>query len=143
MFLYLFSRAFAICKSLFLCKENDGKVAEGCDLVILRLPSTTAFAVWDSIKSCFPYAIEGVADCYDIYQNSSSLLHKILWYRMHCKMLEASHKAMGISCVTRNYMQNIIVHIGKIGFFLIILPLRCWLRFDLEIDTIYRRNLGD
>ncbi|MBC5645780.1 glycosyltransferase family 4 protein [Parabacteroides sp. BX2] len=93
-------------KVYFSVKRMMEKVAEGCDLVILRLPSTTAFAVWDSIKSCFPYAIEGVADCYDIYQNSSSLLHKILWYRMHCKMLEASHKAMGISCVTRNYMQK-------------------------------------
>lgn len=87
-------------------KQMIKNVSEGCDLAILRLPGTTAFAVWNGVKEHLPYAVEGVADCHDLYQNSSSLLHKLLWYRMHLKMVAACQQAIGVTHVTRNYMQK-------------------------------------
>ena len=93
-------------KVFFKTKNTLRDVAEGCDIACLRLPSTTAFAVWTKIKNKIPYFVEVVADCHDLYTGARSLLHKSLWYRMHVKMVDACNHAIGVSCVTRDYLQQ-------------------------------------
>lgn len=81
-------------------------VADGCDMAILRLPSTVAFAVWKKINAMIPYAVELVADCFDFYKNSHSLLQKMIWYSLHKNQKKATANAIGVSCVTQDYLQT-------------------------------------
>lgn len=79
---------------------------EGCDLAILRLPSTVGFSVHNvANKKGIPYALELVYDCKDSYQQNVGLA-KLLWWRMHKKQLSACKGAIGIAPVTTNYLQR-------------------------------------
>lgn len=82
-------------------------VVDGCDIAILRLPSTVGFAVWRSCRRRhIPYATEIVFDCKDAYLTSRSLTNKLLWTCMHRLQVKACNEALGVSCVTARYLQN-------------------------------------
>lgn len=79
---------------------------DGCNLAILRLPSTVGFSVQNvAHKKKIPYALELVYDCKDSYQQNAGLT-KLLWWRMHRKQLSACRGAIGIAPVTANYLQK-------------------------------------
>lgn len=78
----------------------------GCDLAILRLPSTVGFSVYNvAQRKKIPYALELVYDCKDSYHQNTGLT-KLLWWRMHRKQLSACKGAIGIAPVTANYLQK-------------------------------------
>lgn len=81
-------------------------IFDGCEIAILRMPSTIGFAVWNRVRGNLLYAVEVVADCYDISRSTKSVLHKILWYRMYRQMVNLCRDAIGVSCVTRDYLQT-------------------------------------
>lgn len=78
-----------------------------CDFAILRLPSTTAFAALSIIKKQkIPYATEVVFDCQDAVEASESFLNKTIWRILHRMQVEACNNALGVSCVTAQYLQK-------------------------------------
>ena len=77
------------------------------DFVILRLPSTTAFAALKIVKKRkIPYATEIVFDCQDAVETSESLLNKTVWRILHKMQVKACNEALGVSCVTAHYLQQ-------------------------------------
>ena len=83
------------------------RVGIGCEMAILRLPSTTAFAVWRQIKKKkIPCATEIVFDCHDGFVSSKNLIEKILWFFMHKQQQAICAKAIGVACVTEQYLQK-------------------------------------
>lgn len=94
-------------KVYFKVRKMAMKAIENCDLAILRLPSTTAFAVWDACrKRNIPYATEIVFDCYDARTSSDNLLAKLLWTQLHRKQVKACNEAIGVACVTAKHLQK-------------------------------------
>lgn len=82
-------------------------ISKGCDLAILRVPSTTAFTAWFDIKkTALPYATEVVFDCKDGYDSTENWVHKILFFIMHKMQQKICWQAIGVSCVTREYLQK-------------------------------------
>lgn len=83
------------------------KAIERCDCAIFRLPSTVGFAVWKKVLKCkIPYAVELIFDCYDAIVSSDSFLLKTIWKRLHKWQIKASENAVGVACVTREYLQR-------------------------------------
>lgn len=94
-------------KAYLIIKKQLRKVCDGCQISILRLPSTTAFAVWERVfAKGLPYGTELVFDCYDAYCSSESKLYKYLWYRLYKKQVKACNHASGIAPVTEHYLQQ-------------------------------------
>lgn len=82
-------------------------VAHGCDVAILRLPSTVAFAVLPKLAAQnIPFATELVYDCYDDYKSENNIIYKILMKRMHDSQVNACKKAIGVAPVTAYYIQK-------------------------------------
>lgn len=78
-----------------------------CDFAILRLPSTTAFAALSvARKRKIPYATEIVFDCQDAAETSESFLSKTIWRILHKMQVKACREALGVSCVTAQYLQK-------------------------------------
>lgn len=94
-------------KVYFKVKKMAKMAARNCDLAILRLPSTTGFAIWHYLMIYRkPYATEVVFDCHDAYESATSFVEKILWSLMHKKQVKACNYAIGVSCVTGKYLQG-------------------------------------
>lgn len=91
------------------CKIQSAinNIEKDCSLAILRMPSIYSFCIWHKIKRTkLPYAVEVVFDCYDGYKSSDSIIGKIAWLLMHSWQKEACSKAIGVSCVTAQYLQK-------------------------------------
>lgn len=94
-------------KHYFEVKESLRCVAEDCDLAILRLPSTTAFATWRQIKKRrLPCVTEVVFDCFDGCRSAGSMVEKLLWFVMHKWQQAICTQAIGVACVTEKYLQK-------------------------------------
>lgn len=94
------------------------KVTDGCDAAILRLPSTIAFRVWKEVlKSELPYAVEVVYDSMDGCISTKNIIHKILWLKINKEQVLACNKAIGVSCVTKFYLQKRYFSMQKNAFY--------------------------
>lgn len=98
-------------KEYFKVFNKVKKAAEsaviGCDLAILRLPSTIGFVIWHSVqKKHIPYSTEIVADPYDQYLLSNTLIKKVLLHQIYRWQVAACNNAIGVSCVTSSYLQK-------------------------------------
>lgn len=81
-------------------------VANGCDAAVLRIPSTTAMRVYESVKrSGTPYACEVVYDGEDGWKVTSGLT-RLIWKRIDKNMRGICAGADGVSCVTEHYLQQ-------------------------------------
>ena len=75
-------------------------------LAIFRLPSNTGFVVCEAIKRLgVPYAIEIVANPYDLVKTSGSIVTKASMYLWHRKLMGAVKHSIGVSCVTKESLQ--------------------------------------
>jgi len=91
----------------FAIKQAIGKGIGDCDFAILRIPSTTAFVAFQEIrKRRIPYATEVVFDCFDEMQSEHTLTHRMIWKHLHYLQVKACNDAMGVSCVTEEYLQR-------------------------------------
>lgn len=94
-------------KCFFKVNKYARDATKDCDLAILRLPSTTAFAVWSACMSMnIPYATEIVFDCKDAVDSSEGLLQKLIWSKIHKDQVKACNTAIGVACVTAEYLQR-------------------------------------
>lgn len=83
------------------------------DVAIFRLPSTIAFDVYDIVKKrAIPYALEIVANPYELMIQSSSFIVKFLMFIWHRKLKNAIKGALGVSYVTNYKLQSIYPHKG-------------------------------
>lgn len=116
----------------FAVRKAVEVAVEGCNIAILRLPSTVAFAAWDAcVKHNIPYATEIVYDCYDSYKSSRNLLSKILWLRLHNKQVKACNNAIGVACVTTKYLQEKYFPINKDA------PTSNYSSIEMPMDFLY------
>lgn len=82
------------------------RAVNGCDAAVLRIPSTVALRVGETVKrKRIPYACEVVFDAYDEYCGEHGI-HKLLWKNIDKQMRSLCKDAEGISCVTANYLQQ-------------------------------------
>ena len=94
-------------KKYFSVMNAAKKAAQGADIAIVRLPSTTAFAVWKVCrKRSIPYATEIVFDCHDAYVAAKSKSIRFIWKTLHNMQTKACNNALGVACVTRDYLQT-------------------------------------
>ncbi|MDD3195063.1 MAG: glycosyltransferase [Paludibacter sp.] len=94
-------------KSYLRIQKSLRDVTVGCDVAILRLPSTTAYQVLNFVlKNKLPFAIEVVANPYDSIRTSQTLMNKYYYKSWDKDLLKACRFADGISCVTEKYMQK-------------------------------------
>ena len=99
--------ANAFVKHYFGIKKALRGVCNNVDLAILRIPSIYSFSILDEVKKHdVPFAVEIVFDCHDGYISSKSLVEKLSWRYMHLKQQIACKNAIGISCVTEEYLQR-------------------------------------
>ena len=91
----------------FALKRGISKEIEKCDFAILRIPSATAFVVFQEIrKRRIPYATEVVFDCYDEMRAASDFKNRFIWKCLHSLQVRACNNALGVSCVTEKYLQK-------------------------------------
>jgi glycosyltransferase involved in cell wall biosynthesis len=93
-------------KQLSAVKEAAKKAVQDSDVAILRLPSTTSFAIWLACRKRVPYATEIVYDSYDAYHAAETLSNKTIWYILHKMQASACNKAIGVACVTAQKLQQ-------------------------------------
>jgi len=94
-------------KSYLRIQKSLKNVTVGCDVAILRLPSTTAYQVLKFVlKNNQTFAIEIVANPYDSIRTSKTLMNKFYYKSWDKDLLKACKLADGISCVTEKYMQK-------------------------------------
>ncbi len=81
-------------------------VTQGCDVAILRLPSTIGQRVCKIvIKKGLPFATEIVYDAFDDLQQTHGL-YRLIIKRIDENMRESCYLADGVSCVTSRYLQK-------------------------------------
>ena len=81
-------------------------IAAGCDAAVLRIPSTTAMRVYESVRRLgIPYACEVVYDGEDGWKVTTGLT-RLIWKRIDMNMRKICAGADGISCVTEHYLQQ-------------------------------------
>lgn len=98
---------FQYARNIFENKKILKGVADDCNAVIYRLPSTVSIDVYASIKnSGLPYATEVVFDAFDGYQTANGIVDKFAWLLMDRKMRKICYNADGVSCVTEKYLQR-------------------------------------
>lgn len=91
------------CQSLL----SLSKVTKGCDAAILRIPSTTAYRVLEKvISNKIPFAIEIVIDPMDSYLSANNIIHRFFYWSWYKSLKRACEKAVGVSCVTKEYLQK-------------------------------------
>lgn len=79
-----------------------------CDACIVRLPSTVASLVLrEVLKRKIPYAVEVVANPWDIMKAERNLLLKFIWWIIHRRLLVECKKADCASYVTQFGLQKI------------------------------------
>ncbi len=77
------------------------------DLAIIRIPSIYAFTVLHYVsKRKIPYAVEVVADSYDLCKSASSFMVKFAEYIMHKQQRKYCKNALGVAYVTKQYIQK-------------------------------------
>lgn len=102
----------------FRIRKAIKNVVDGCDVAILRLPSTVGFQVWNQIhKKKMKYALELIFDPYDAFESENSILNKIIWHNIYVKQRKIAKKADGISCVTEKYLQQRYFSLKKDAFY--------------------------
>ncbi len=102
-----FSGPFQYAKIYFQIGKKIKHITEGCDAAIIRLPSTVAQRVgYVIMNSGLPYAAELVFDASDAYENATNVIERILWRKIDSQMRKLCSNADGVSCVTRQYMQQ-------------------------------------
>lgn len=102
-----FSGPLHYAKVYFKISKQLSHITNGCDAAILRLPSTIAQRVGEKVlNSGIPYATELVFDANDAYENATNIIERILWRKIDSQMKNLCSNADGISCVTRQYMQQ-------------------------------------
>ena len=102
-----FSGPLHYAKVYFKISKLLSYITNGCDAAILRLPSTIAQRVGEKVlKSGIPYATELVFDANDAYENATNIIERILWRKIDSQMKNLCSNADGVSCVTRQYMQQ-------------------------------------
>lgn len=94
------SHLLSIYKVIIYNKENYS-------CAIFRLPSTIGFLVQSVVKKKnIPYAIEIVANPYEMSIQAKNILLKLLMKSWHYKQLKACKNAKGISYVTKHVLQE-------------------------------------
>lgn len=95
-------------KIVFQSRRLMKNVAKLCDAAIFRLPSTTAFVCfWSLKKQKTPYAVEVVANPFEMAKNSSKFSDRLVWIIIHILQRMACKKARGVSYVTEQSLQKI------------------------------------
>lgn len=93
-------------QKFFAVGRAIGNATKGCDAAILRIPSTTAMRVYESVKRLgIPYACEVVYDGEDGWKVTSGLT-RLIWKRIDKNMRKICAGADGIACVTEHYLQK-------------------------------------
>lgn len=95
-------------KEYLKIKETVNKLPiKDISLAIFRLPSNTGFVVCEAIKRLgVPYAIEIVANPFDLVKTSGSIVTKASMYIWHRKLRRAVSHSIGVSCVTKESLQQ-------------------------------------
>lgn len=102
-----FSGPVQYLKVYFAIGKSIHDITSGCDAAIIRLPSTIGQRVAHKVMEAgIPYAVEIVYDARDGASNSKSLVERLLWKRIDKDMRFITSKALGVSCVTENYLQQ-------------------------------------
>lgn len=102
-----FSGPVQYAKTYFKIIGQLMNITEGCDAAIIRLPSTIGQRVAHKVmKARIPYAVEIVYDATDGAANSKSIVERMLWKRIDKDMLNITHQADGVSCVTEHFLQK-------------------------------------
>lgn len=93
-------------KYIFIEKKIKD-VVKGCEMAIVRLPSTIGFQVLRAVRrNHLPHGIEIVANPKELYRNSKSLFAKLFYYLYHLQQLKALKYANAISYVTKYSLQQ-------------------------------------
>lgn len=102
-----FQGSIQFAKCFLKVNKYARNATKNCDLAILRLPSATAFTVWRACLSMkIPYAAEIVFDCKDAMYSSDGFINKLLWSKLHKDQVKACNDAIGVACVTKEYLQR-------------------------------------
>ena len=76
-------------------------------LAIIRLPSNTGFVVCETIKQMgIPYAVEIVANPYDLVKTYRSVVSKVSMRIWHNKLIKNINHAIGVAYVTKKSLQQ-------------------------------------
>ena len=79
---------------------------EGCDVAILRIPSTVALRVGKYVRRAgIPYACEVVFDAQDGWKGEKGI-NRFAWKLIDKQMRGICSTADGVSCVTEKYLQQ-------------------------------------
>lgn len=82
-------------------------ICNGCDVAIVRLPSTIGQRVAHQvIKQNLPYGVEVVYDAEDGWRSETNIINRFLWKRIDKEMRNMCYGANGVSCVTESYLQR-------------------------------------
>ena len=86
--------------------RSTQKAIEGCDVAIIRIPSTVALRVGKCVKQTgIPYACEVVFDAQDGWKGEKGL-NRLAWKLIDKQMRGLCSTADGVSCVTEKYLQQ-------------------------------------
>ena len=88
---------------LFLFK----RVVKQCDTAIFRLPSAIGFlAARQAIKNNLPFAVEVVANPFELKYSSKNIVIKLLMSIWNSELRNVCKKAIGVSYVTEHILQK-------------------------------------
>lgn len=94
-------------KKYFMVGKVINKVLEGCDAVVMQLPSTISQRIAPIVmKSGIPYAVEVVYDAQDGWVSETNIVTKLLWKQIDILMRKICDHADGVACVTEFYLQK-------------------------------------
>ncbi len=94
-------------KKYFSVQKKIKSSINRCDVAIFRIPSTVAFTCLEKWrKNDKPYAVETVANPYEISQNSQNIAVKFFTRINHLQQLKACKEADGASYVTEYSLQK-------------------------------------
>ena len=103
-------------KVYFSVGRAISRITDGCDVAILRIPSTIALRVGKLVmRSGMPYACEVVYDAEDAWHNYKGI-SRLVWKLIDKQMRLLSSRADGVSCVTESYLQQHYFSIKKNSF---------------------------
>lgn len=102
-----FHGAMQYLKKYFIVGKAISKLLEGCNAVIMQLPSTISQRIAPIVmKSGIPYAVEVVYDAQDGWISETNIITRFLWKRIDKQMKKICTQADGVACVTEFYLQK-------------------------------------
>lgn len=103
----LFQKSTQLISNYRRLQQTIHQAADGCDAAIFRIPSVLGFWCLNIVKKKhLPFALEVVANPYDISKQTKSLRSWILMRLFHHYQKKACRNAVGVAYVTQTSLQE-------------------------------------